>query len=69
MSVNGIVMAQYSRNCGVGSMPIPPPSALSQLNRSVEKSADIKLPGKKNMVTKASVFMEAASRRVDLEMM
>jgi hypothetical protein len=40
----------------------------SQSKTSVENSAEMKLPGRKNMVTKASVFIEAASRRVDIEM-
>jgi hypothetical protein len=70
MRVSGMVTAQYNRNCGVVLIPISPPSAcaLSQSKRSVEKRAEMKLPGKKNIVTNASVFMDAASRRVDIEM-
>lgn len=36
--------------------------AASQSKQSVEKSAEMKLPGKKSIVTNASVFIDDASR-------
>jgi hypothetical protein len=37
-------------------------STVSQSNSGVEKRAEMKLPGRKNMVTTAAVFIDAASR-------
>lgn len=64
-TVRGIVMAQYRRNCGVEGTDMDSPLsslAASQSKQSVEKSAEMKLPGKKSIVTNASVFIDDASR-------
>lgn len=62
--VSGIVMAQYRLNCGVGFTPIlfDRWSTLAHSKHGVEKRADMKLPGRKNMVTTARVFIEDESR-------
>lgn len=39
---------------------------LSQLKQLVENNAEMKLPGRKNMVTTASVFIEEASRWLEM---
>lgn len=59
-----MVMTQYRPNWGVVLTPmdLDKRSLLSQSKREVEKSAEMKLPGKKNMVTTARVFIEAESR-------
>lgn len=64
-AVNGTVMAQYKLNCGIKPTPIPEEgdsAALSHSNMGMENRAETKLPGKKNMVTMASVFIEDESR-------
>lgn len=60
----GIVMAQYRLNCGVEGTPMESSSVLTlaQSKHGVEKSAEMKLPGRKNMVTTAKVFIDEASR-------
>lgn len=64
MTVSGAVMAQYKAICGVVGtlMSCLVKSTPFQSNRFVEKRADTKLPGKKNMVTIANVFIDDESR-------
>lgn len=65
MTVRGTVTAQYSPNCGVVPTPmlfVREVSTSSQVNKGVENNADMKLPGRKNIVTTARVFIDAASR-------
>lgn len=64
MMVSGMVMTQYNRNWGSGRTPISfdEGSTLLQSNIDVENKAETKLPGRKNIVTMASVFIESESR-------
>jgi len=63
--VKGIVIAQYSVNCGLMPNPMELELVPSQLKKGAEKSVARKLPGRNNRAPKARTFMEDESCKFD----